>query len=1080
MSARGRRTARGCAAVLALALCALVPAPSPAVVGVVVKPGAMGVWTIVNHDHTTGIDGEDPTSSGTRGDFVDGPRGGVAGIGSFRQQVGDESDSQRVESGVLAGVRPDAIADLSYSTYVRTGGAGRSTQIQLLVDMNGDGRFRTAEDDVLTYEPAHNGGPGRNVWQTWNAAGGGWWSLRAGTYGPPLVTLSAYQVAHPVARVAGDVRGLRLSAGGDGLSWEGFEGNFDRVRVAGTEYDFESFFVLADCTSTADDIGEVQRAVDAAPAGYDVRLRGVCDFSAAAAHGGTTTSIAAAAVVLGSVTPSGDMVITSDGEPRSARVVGSGTQTAFFVPPGASNVTIRGIAFSSLARPIVVADAAGVTVGALGPTTPDPQGNSISGGATMNSAVLAVAVPAGGSLTVAYGAGGTRTATYPVSPSPSLADLTVAGNRIVYEAAGVPDTARNLVGVDVRQAGAATASGVTIAHNAVWFATNEFRSFDMNAIRVQGAPGAVPAVQNVAIRDNSLGRPEDIGEQAPPTSAGGRVGILVHRAANATIARNAVRTRASATGVNVPSGGIVAAETTATLVDANAVSVLAEPGTEAADLGAVGVVDDLGTLFGEAPAGPVSTGVEVRGNAIGQTGAGAQRGILVDGSTWVDVHDNDVIYASGPALAIGADVRGAGASMLPKAVATSVLCENTLEGVPDDPNQVSAAQITASNFPGGSLIPTNGDCLPGGIAIVETDGVTSPSEAGATDEYTVALDRRPRATVTVAITGGSQATPSPSNLTFTPADWFTPQGVTVSATQDALPEGTHLQAIVHRATSTDAEYNGLARTVLARIIDDDPGSVLLVESGGSTAVAEGGATDTYTLVLGSRPAGDVTVTTRSPVQIRAQPTGVTFTAADWSIPRTITVSALDDTLREGTHLGTLSHTVSSADPNFNNTPVAGIVATVTDNDVPAPPVILIPTDNSTVRTSSLVVTGTGERRATVDLTEAGLPLGSVVVPSTGRWSAGPFVFSEGTHVIQATQIDPNGFRSAATTRTFRVDLTPPTAPVIVAPAEGAVLNNFGLSKLSAGDLDGAAALFVRALEASPDLAAAETNLRLAL
>jgi Flp pilus assembly protein TadD len=48
------------------------------------------------------------------------------------------------------------------------------------------------------------------------------------------------------------------------------------------------------------------------------------------------------------------------------------------------------------------------------------------------------------------------------------------------------------------------------------------------------------------------------------------------------------------------------------------------------------------------------------------------------------------------------------------------------------------------------------------------------------------------------------------------------------------------------------------------------------------------------------------------------------------------------------------------------------------------------------------------------------------------------------------------------------------------PMEGAVLNNFGLSKLSAGDLDGATALFVRALEASPDLAAAETNLRLTL
>ena len=50
----------------------------------------------------------------------------------------------------------------------------------------------------------------------------------------------------------------------------------------------------------------------------------------------------------------------------------------------------------------------------------------------------------------------------------------------------------------------------------------------------------------------------------------------------------------------------------------------------------------------------------------------------------------------------------------------------------------------------------------------------------------------------------------------------------------------------------------------------------------------------------------------------------------------------------------------------------------------------------------------------------------------------------------------------------------------LAPGEAIVLNNFGLSKLSAGDLDGAARLFVRALEVSPDLATAETNLRLSL
>jgi Flp pilus assembly protein TadD len=48
------------------------------------------------------------------------------------------------------------------------------------------------------------------------------------------------------------------------------------------------------------------------------------------------------------------------------------------------------------------------------------------------------------------------------------------------------------------------------------------------------------------------------------------------------------------------------------------------------------------------------------------------------------------------------------------------------------------------------------------------------------------------------------------------------------------------------------------------------------------------------------------------------------------------------------------------------------------------------------------------------------------------------------------------------------------------PEEGAVLNNLGMSRLSAGDPDGATEMFVRALQASPDLTTASTNLRVAL
>jgi len=50
----------------------------------------------------------------------------------------------------------------------------------------------------------------------------------------------------------------------------------------------------------------------------------------------------------------------------------------------------------------------------------------------------------------------------------------------------------------------------------------------------------------------------------------------------------------------------------------------------------------------------------------------------------------------------------------------------------------------------------------------------------------------------------------------------------------------------------------------------------------------------------------------------------------------------------------------------------------------------------------------------------------------------------------------------------------------IAPDEPAVLNNFGVSRLGAGDHADAAELFARARRAAPDLAMVDTNLRLAL
>ena len=59
---------------------------------------------------------------------------------------------------------------------------------------------------------------------------------------------------------------------------------------------------------------------------------------------------------------------------------------------------------------------------------------------------------------------------------------------------------------------------------------------------------------------------------------------------------------------------------------------------------------------------------------------------------------------------------------------------------------------------------------------------------------------------------------------------------------------------------------------------------------------------------------------------------MSFTAADWDAPQTVTVTALDDHVAEGSHTGAVTHTASSADPAYNGVIVADVLAGIADND----------------------------------------------------------------------------------------------------------------------------------------------------
>jgi hypothetical protein len=108
--------------------------------------------------------------------------------------------------------------------------------------------------------------------------------------------------------------------------------------------------------------------------------------------------------------------------------------------------------------------------------------------------------------------------------------------------------------------------------------------------------------------------------------------------------------------------------------------------------------------------------------------------------------------------------------------------------------------------------------------------------------------------------------------------------------------------------------------------------VTITESGGSTNVTEGGATDSYTVVLNSQPTADVTITISPDSQVSVSPTSLTFTSSDWNTPQTITVTAVDDFVVEGSHTGTITHSASSSDSDYDGISISDVTVNITDND----------------------------------------------------------------------------------------------------------------------------------------------------
>ena len=220
----------------------------------------------------------------------------------------------------------------------------------------------------------------------------------------------------------------------------------------------------------------------------------------------------------------------------------------------------------------------------------------------------------------------------------------------------------------------------------------------------------------------------------------------------------------------------------------------------------------------------------------------------------------------------------------------------------------------------------------------DTAGVTvTPTEVsvveGQSGSYRVVLDSQPTGDVTITVSGysGTDITPSPASLTFTPGNWNIAQVVTVTAAHDG--DSTAPPDITLTHTVSGGDYEGLkADDVVVSITEDDEPGVTVSESELSI---EEGASATYTVVLDTEPTADVTVAIAGHADTDITLSGdtltddtLTFTADDWNTAQTVTVTAAQDDDAVDEEEATLTHTATGGD---YDAVTADVVVTITDN-----------------------------------------------------------------------------------------------------------------------------------------------------
>lgn len=278
----------------------------------------------------------------------------------------------------------------------------------------------------------------------------------------------------------------------------------------------------------------------------------------------------------------------------------------------------------------------------------------------------------------------------------------------------------------------------------------------------------------------------------------------------------------------------------------------------------------------------------------------------------------------------------------------------TLSGVDDpliDGNQgytvsstVSSGDIKYDNITVSDVSAVNADDDQAGITVSPTSGLIT-TEAGGTAIFTVLLNTQPSSDVTIGLisTNTQEGTISTSSVTFNTGNWNIGQTVTITGIDDAIDDGDQAyRVLTSPADSSDTDYKDIDPPDVNLINKDNDSDQsmagITVSPCGGVLTTEKGGTATFTVVLNTQPGANVTLDISSSdtgegVLNPANLVTLTFTAADWNQPQTVTITGVDDVEDDGDQPYTIvTHPSSSADTGYNALNPKDVRATNEDDD----------------------------------------------------------------------------------------------------------------------------------------------------